>query len=159
MKRQFFQTIILRSSLALGAIVLSWGLITPSAESQPNNTISVYRSPNCGCCQGWIKHLQEAGFKVKDYVTENLDNIKDKYDIPEKLITCHTATTNGYIIEGHVPAQEIQKILQTKPNIAGLGVPGMPIGSPGMESGNYFEPYTVFAFTKNGQLQKFAKYH
>ncbi|WP_206688587.1 DUF411 domain-containing protein [Cyanobacterium stanieri] len=155
---------ILKSIVPLGAvsaIALSLSLLTinPSAKSEPlNHTISVFRDPNCGCCQSWIKHLQKEGFTVRDFVSNNMGNIKQQYNVPEQLISCHTATVNGYTIEGHVPAEQIKKILQNKPNIAGLGVPGMPIGSPGMESGDYVQPYAVFSFTNTGKLQQFAQY-
>lgn len=122
------------------------------------NEITVFRSPNCGCCGLWIDHLEAAGFQVKDNVTENLESVKQQYDIPENLATCHTAIVAGYVIEGHVPVEDIQRLLAQKPAVAGLAVPGMPIGSPGMESGGYVEPYTVFSFTEDGSTATFAEH-
>ncbi|MBE9167711.1 DUF411 domain-containing protein [Pleurocapsales cyanobacterium LEGE 06147] len=122
------------------------------------NEITVFRSPNCGCCGLWIDHLEAAGFQVKDNVTENLESVKQQYDIPENLATCHTAVVAGYVIEGHVPVEDIQRLLAEKPAVAGLAVPGMPIGSPGMESGGYVETYTVFSFTEDGNTATFAEH-
>jgi hypothetical protein len=122
------------------------------------NEITVFRSPNCGCCGLWMEHLEAAGFQVKDNVTENLESVKQQYDIPENLATCHTAIVAGYVIEGHVPVEDIQRLLAQKPAVAGLAVPGMPIGSPGMESGGYVEPYTVFSFTEDGSTATFAEH-
>lgn len=121
--------------------------------------VSVFRSPNCSCCAQWIKHLEAAGFQVEDNITEDLTPIKQQYGVPENLAACHTATVDSYVIEGHVPAEDILRLLAEKPDyLAGLAVPGMPIGSPGMESGDYVESYTVFSFTDKGKTDTFANH-
>lgn len=158
----------------VGAIALSVSLVAklPSSQSTKaptvrevsttsgvtSRTISVFRSPNCGCCQQWMKHLQKAGFQVQDNIIKDLTPVKQQYGIPEELAACHTATVAGYVIEGHVPAEDIQRLLAENPDLAGLAVPGMPIGSPGMESGDYVEPYTVFSITNAGKTKTFAKH-
>lgn len=105
-----------------------------------------------------MEHLEAAGFVVQDTVTEDLAAVKQQHMIPDDLATCHTALVGNYLIEGHVPAADIQRILAEQPDIAGLAVPGMPIGSPGMESGDYVEAYTVFAFAEDGSTTAFAQY-
>ncbi|NEP19642.1 MAG: DUF411 domain-containing protein [Leptolyngbya sp. SIO4C1] len=110
--------------------------------------ITVFRSPTCGCCGQWAEHMAAAGFTVKDEITEDMEAIKQQYDVPAELASCHTAVVDGYVIEGHIPAADVQRLLAERPEVSGLAVPGMPIGSPGMESGNYQEPYTVFAFSE-----------
>lgn len=120
--------------------------------------IEVFRSPNCSCCEQWIEHLEAAGFQVKDNITEDLTPVKQRYGVPEDLAACHTATVDGYVVEGHVPAENVQRLLAEKPDITGLAVPGMPIGSPGMEAGDYVEPYTVFSFREDGSTDTFAEH-
>ena len=106
----------------------------------------------------WVGHLQENGFKVqtKDVFGRKFTDLKDKHGVPEKLHSCHTAVVNGYVVEGHVPADLIQRLLKEKPAIVGLAVPGMPVGSPGME-GPKPEPYEVLTFDKNGKTTVYAK--
>lgn len=113
--------------------------------------ITVYKSPYCGCCTAWSEHLRENGFDVTEIKHEDMDSIKRQLGVPERLESCHTAMVDGYIIEGHVPAGDIKKILKEKPKGAkGLSVPGMPIGSPGMEQGNQKDPYVTVIFGENG---------
>ena len=118
--------------------------------------ITVFRSPTCGCCGQWIEHAEAAGFKVKDEITEDMSAIKQQYGVPANLSSCHTTVVGDYIVEGHVPAEDVARLLAEKPDVAGIAVPGMPIGSPGMESGDYTEPYTVFSFTDSGETAAFA---
>jgi len=120
--------------------------------------ITVYRSPTCGCCSKWIKHLQQNNFKIKDIVTENVAGIKEKYGVPKNLQSCHTAIVDGYVIEGHVPASDIRSLLKIKPAVAGLSVPGMVTGTPGMEMGGSKNPFKVIAFDKQGHMQIFNSY-
>jgi len=117
--------------------------------------VSGYRSPSCGCCKGWLDHLRQAGFTVKDYVTSNLASIKQRYGVPPQLQSCHTARIGGYTVEGHIPVSAIQRLLKERPQVAGIAVPGMPLGSPGMESPFKTESYTVFTFTESGRTQAF----
>lgn len=120
--------------------------------------IEVYRSPSCGCCSKWIAHLKENQFDVKDHVTNDVQVIKDKYGVPEKMASCHTALVNGYVVEGHVPAADIKKLLKLKPAVIGISVPGMPSGTPGMEMGGKKDPYQVVSFDEEKKYEVFSSY-
>jgi hypothetical protein len=132
-----------RAALALIAGSAIWPISLAWAAAE--QVVTVHKDPNCGCCNGWIRHLQDAGFSVKTIDTANLDAIKARLGVPMDLASCHTAEVAGYVIEGHVPAAALKRCLAEKPIGAGLAVPGMPIGSPGMEGGNP-EPYAVILF-------------
>ncbi|MEH2139702.1 DUF411 domain-containing protein [Nostoc sp.] len=119
---------------------------------------TVYHSPDCNCCGGWIDHLKTQGFQITDFSTPDIETVKQKYNVPDNLSSCHTAIVNGYVIEGHVPANDIKRLLQEKPNVAGLSVPQMPVGTPGMEIGNQKDPFTVFTFDRNNSVAVFNKY-
>jgi hypothetical protein len=108
------------------------------------------QNPSCGCCSGWVRHLQQAGFIVKTIETADLDPVKTRLGVPNDLAACHTAQIGGYVIEGHVPAVAIKRFLNDKPRAIGLAVPGMPVGSPGMEGGSA-EPYDVMMFGPAGR--------
>ncbi|MFW9260209.1 DUF411 domain-containing protein [Nostoc sp. CALU 546] len=129
---------------------------TPLKSAALNAT--VYHSPDCNCCGGWIDHLKAQGFKITDFSTPNIETVKQKYNVPDNLSSCHTAIVNGYVIEGHVPADDIKRLLQEKPNIAGLSVPQMPVGTPGMEMGNRKDPFSVFSFDRKDSVAVFNKY-
>ena len=120
----------------------------PSAAAQP--VVTVHRDPNCGCCLGWVQHLQKAGFRSKVLETNDLDAVKKRLGVPDDLAACHTAEIAGYVVEGHVPAIALKRFLAEKPNATGLAVPGMPIGSPGMEGGRP-ERYDVVLFGPDGR--------
>lgn len=115
-------------------------------------TITVYKSPTCGCCTDWVTHLEKHGFKVSAHDVMDMGPIKDQAGVSPALESCHTAVVDGYVIEGHVPADVIVRLLKERPQVAGLAVPGMPMGSPGME-GPYKERYDVVTFTRDGQTQ------
>lgn len=132
--------------------------IAEKTELVQSLVVTAYRSPTCGCCGGWSEHMQAQGFQVKDQVTEDLEAIKQRFNVPTKLTSCHTAVVGGYVIEGHVPAADIRRLLTEKPDVIGIAVPGMPLGSPGMEAGDLKEPYTVFSFNENGQIGVFNEY-
>ena len=102
--------------------------------------------------------MEAAGFQIKDEVTEDMDAIKQQYGVPDSLSSCHTGIINGYVVEGHVPAEDVQRLLAEQPNVAGIAAPGMPMGSPGMDSGDTVEPYTVFSFTEDGNTAPFAEH-
>jgi hypothetical protein len=112
--------------------------------------ITVHKDPTCGCCSGWVEHLQKAGFATKVVNTRDLDAVKKRLGVPDDLAACHTAEVAGYVIEGHVPAPALSRFLAEKPNAIGLAVPGMPIGSPGMEGGRP-EKYDVVLFGPDGR--------
>ncbi len=120
--------------------------------------IEVYRSPSCGCCSKWIAHLKENQFIVKDHMTDDMQEIKNKAGVPGAMSSCHTALVNGYVVEGHVPAADIIKLLKLKPAITGISVPGMPVGTPGMEMGDKKDPYKVISFDKKQNYQVFSSY-
>jgi hypothetical protein len=140
-------TLTRRSMLAMGvASVLHAG--TLSAAEEP--VVTVHRDPDCSCCGGWVQHLQKAVFRTNVLETRDLDAVKRKLGVPDDLAACHTAEVAGYVIEGHVPAAALKRLLAEKPNATGLSVPGMPIGSPGMAGGNP-EPYEVILFGPAGR--------
>lgn len=120
--------------------------------------VVVYKTPTCGCCSKWIDHLRAAGFKVRTTDLEDLGAIRRDWKVPPKLASCHTARVGRYVIEGHVPAADIRRLLETQPRVDGLSVPGMPIGSPGMEQGNVVEPYDVLSFNAAGETAVFASH-
>ena len=120
--------------------------------------VVVYKSPTCGCCGDWIKHLQSNGYKVTVHDRQNLNPIKAEMGVPRRLQSCHTAKVGDYVIEGHVPAEDIARLLQEKPQVAGLTVPGMPMGSPGME-GPRKDPYDVLTFQRNGRTAVYASHN
>ncbi len=131
---------------------------TPSdASARP--VVEVYKEATCGCCSKWVEHLQQAGFEVRTTDTRELASFKARHGVPHHAESCHTALVAGYVVEGHVPASDIQRLLRERPAIAGLAVPGMPIGSPGMEvPGTPAQPYDVIAFEKDGDTQVFAQH-
>ncbi|WP_414931391.1 DUF411 domain-containing protein [Vibrio europaeus] len=118
-----------------------------------------HKSPYCGCCTEWTKHMQDAGFNVNEKLHENMNPIKQKLGITPELASCHTAEINGYVFEGHIPAEDIKAFLENPPrNAKGLAVPGMPMGSPGMEYGNEKDEYSVYAFNEKGQVFTYRHY-
>ena len=126
-------------------------------KPMPSGTaIEIWKTPTCGCCTLWVDHIRAAGFRTTVHDMNDVSPIKRKLGVPSSLESCHTAVVAGYTIEGHVPADVVQQALKTKPKIAGLAVPGMPMGSPGME-GSRKDPYNVIAFEQNGKTSVFAK--
>ena len=142
---------LLLTSLLLGFFM------TLFAENLP--PVTVYKSKYCGCCGEWVKHMENNGFKVNVIETEALNEVKIKYNVPAPLASCHTAIIGNFIVEGHTPASSIKRFLKEAPKDAiGLAVPGMPLGSPGMEQGNMKQPYDVLAFDKQGHTVVFEKF-
>lgn len=132
-------------------------------ETQPllstAKEITVYRSPYCGCCEDWVKHMQKHGFQIKDDIkTENMAAIKQEYKVPSQLESCHTAIINGYVVEGHVPADDIKRFIAQSPKQIGLSVPGMVSGTPGMEMENQKDPFPVVSFNNNREMLVFKEY-
>jgi hypothetical protein len=127
------------------------------AQSAP--PVAVVKDPGCGCCTKWVAHLEEAGFKATVTESAAIDALKDSKGVPRAARSCHTATVGGYVIEGHVPAADIKRLLKERPSVVGLAVPGMPAGSPGMEvPGGRVAPYDVIAFDKTGKTSVFASH-
>lgn len=142
----------------LVGVVVALGIIAVRASAGPDGpSITVYKSPTCGCCAKWIDHLEENGFDVKAIDTNEGSLLKARYGVPGDLASCHTALVEGYVVEGHVPAAEIKKMLNEEAQLAGLAVPGMPMGSPGME-GPRTDSYDVVAFQKDGRRSIYASY-
>jgi hypothetical protein len=136
--------------------------IAPKAATGVAKTgpeVVMYKSPSCNCCTDWAEHLRKEGFTVVVHEREDMDAIKAKYDVPEKLASCHTAIVDGYVIEGHVPAADVARLLKEKPQVAGLTAPGMPMKSPGMQDSR-LQPknYNVLAFDKNEKSHVFTRY-
>ena len=130
--------------------ILSLMLITSSIFAMEGKTMTVYKSPFCGCCSYWIDIMKTKGFKIDVIETNEVNNIKQKADLQAGQTSCHTAFVDGYVIEGHVDYSAIKKMLVEKPNILGITVPGMPIGSPGMEQGNTKQAYNILYVNKDG---------
>lgn len=122
------------------------------AHTAENATIVVYKSPTCGCCAKWVDHLKENGFQVETRDMMDVAPIKTDLGVPRHLESCHTGVVNGYAVEGHVPADVIVRLLRERPKVAGIAVPGMPMGSPGME-GPRSEPYDIVAFKADGDTK------
>lgn len=121
--------------------------------------ITVYKSSTCGCCAKWVDYLREDGFTVSVHDEEGMDRLKDELGVPQSLRSCHTAIVDQYLIEGHVPAADIRRLLSERPKVAGLTAPGMPSHSPGMaEPGAKPEGYDVLAFQRDGTTRTFARY-
>ena len=140
----------------IGLLVVS---ATVSAEDSGKPIdIVVHRSPTCTCCGKWLEHLKQNNFKVEDIVTNDVQSIKTKYGVNGELASCHTAIVDGYVIEGHVPANDIKTLLKTKPKVTGIAVPGMVNGSPGMEMGDQKDPYKVVSFDHENQVKVFNSY-
>jgi len=121
--------------------------------------VMVYYNTDCGCCKDWLTHLEKNGLEVKAVAMDDVQPIKDDYKLPPQMASCHTAIVDGYVIEGHVPADDIKKLITEKPkDIVGLSVPQMPVGTPGMEMGNRKDSFQVIAFDKKGNLSVYNEY-
>jgi len=127
--------------------------------AQSPTSIAVVRDPGCGCCMKWVAHLRKAGYQATVTESSNMAAVKDSKGVPASARSCHTGVIGGYVIEGHVPAEDIKRLLKERPNVVGLAVAGMPSGSPGMEvpSGT-IAPYDVLAFDKTGKTSVFASH-
>ncbi len=154
------------TALLATAAILSVAFVAPNrpiaqspdhsiAESAPPEVL-VYKSPTCGCCKKWNEHLTSNGYTVKSKDMDDVSPIKAELGVPRKLVSCHTAVVQGYVIEGHVPAADIARLLKEKPKIVGLAAPGMPGASPGMDSGS--DPYEVLTFDAKGTTTVWARH-
>jgi hypothetical protein len=140
--------------LAVVAALFAFGLTQPAAAELPE--VHVYKSPTCGCCSKWIDHLRAEGFTVRATDVPDVTPVKRENGLPEELASCHTAFVDGYLVEGHVPATDVKRLLEERPQVAGLAVPRMPIGSPGMEGPNPVK-YEVLSFGTKG-VEVFAEH-
>ena len=132
---------------------------TAAARSADLPLVTVRKHPSCGCCSVWIEHLREAGFPVQAQDVEDMAAVKDAAGVPQAMASCHTAEVGGYFVEGHVPAADIARLLRERPAGKGLAVPGMPLGSPGMEHPDgIVQPYAVMLVLEDGSSREFSRY-
>lgn len=143
-----------RLSLILAALALAGAT---AGFAQTSDTVEMYKSPYCGCCGKWAEHMTKAGFKVKAHEVEDVPAMRKKLGMPDKLGSCHTAKIGNYLLEGHVPAADVKRLLKDKPKALGLAVPGMPAGSPGMDVPNS-PPYDTLLVQQDGATRVFAKH-
>ncbi|WP_425259816.1 DUF411 domain-containing protein [Rubrivivax sp. RP6-9] len=143
-------------SAALGAMAAA---AIPALAANGLPPVEVFRTPSCGCCGAWVDHLKAAGFDVKVTMVDDTAVARRKYGLPDKFGSCHTAVVAGYVVEGHVPAADVKKLLAMKPLAVGIAVPGMPVGSPGMEMGSRKDPYQVLLVDKQGRERVFSAYN
>lgn len=120
--------------------------------------VTMYKDPNCGCCGKWAEHMRVNGFVVKEIATPRMHEVKRTAGVPQALASCHTAKVGGYVVEGHVPAADVKRMLADKPKIAGISTPGMPQGSPGMEGPYPADRYSVVSFDRDGNSKVFARH-
>ncbi|RDB42307.1 DUF411 domain-containing protein [Halomonas sp. DQ26W] len=137
-------------SLLTGGALALYLALAPGTSTHAGPVVEMYQDPNCGCCTDWADHLKEAGFEVRQHKTSDMRSVKVEHGVTQELSSCHTALVDGYVIEGHVPAADIKRLLEEKPNVVGLTVPGMPHGSPGMETGRY-DDYAVLTWRHGGR--------
>ena len=143
----------------IAILLLCFGSPAAAMASTAGEEVVVFRSAYCECCEAWESHIAEAGFVVQDHVADDMDGIKEAMGVPADSASCHTARVSGYVVEGHVPAASIQRMLKERPEIKGLAAPGMPMGSPGMEvDGIVADPFSVFSIANNGTMVEFDFY-
>ena len=141
------------------SLMLAFAMVSAFAASAANAAqMTVHKSPYCGCCAKWIEHAEKHGFTVKVVQTEDMAGVKKRLGVPDRLASCHTTQVGGYFIEGHVPAADIKRLLAQKPKAAGIAVPGMPLGSPGMEAGGQRQPYATILVQRDGTTKVFAQH-
>jgi len=145
----------MRRTIGLAALALVVALTSSGIDAQKPIPVQVFKDATCGCCAVWIEHLRRNGFAPTSENVADLQAVKEVNKIPAQARSCHTALVGGYVVEGHVPAAEIQRLLREKPKVAGLAVAGMPIGSPGMEGPNS-RPYDVLTFDKAGKTAVYS---
>ena len=149
----------LRVALGGAAATMASGMLTIPAFAAAPVPITVYKTPSCGCCKKWVDHVRAAGFVAVVHDVDDMDAVKKREGVPKALQSCHTAIANGYVIEGHVPAADVLRLLRERPKgVRGVAVPGMPGGSPGMEMGGPADKYDVVAFARDGGTRVFAKH-
>lgn len=139
-----------------GSALAASGLARAVTDARPQ--IEVWKSASCGCCHLWVDHLESNGFKVKVHDVAGPADYREKFGMPSAYGSCHTARVQGYVLEGHVPAREIHRLLKEKPQALGLAVPGMPVGSPGMEMGDRKDPYDVMLVARDGKARVYQAY-
>ncbi len=147
------------ATTALGGAAMTALLPHVGAGAPAPTSITVYKDPSCGCCTKWVDHLRANGFAPEVHDRSDMDALKDSLGVPAKLRSCHTAVVGKFVIEGHVPAADVKRLLSSKPaKTVGVAVPGMPVGSPGMEVGARADRYDVIAFAPGGATRVFARH-
>lgn len=146
--------------MKLKFLILSVALLSACGpgDKPGQPTVEVWKSATCKCCSKWVEHLRQSGFNVTVHNQSDVSPIKAKLGVPERLAACHTGAVGGYVVEGHVPAEDIKRMLAEKPPIKGLAVPGMPVGSPGMEQGERHDPYDTLSIAADGTTRAFAQH-
>lgn len=144
---------LIESGLTAAAAVFALPSLLHASAGTP---MLVYKDPNCGCCHNWVEIMRAGGFEVSVRDTGDMASIKTRYQVGRQLASCHTALVGGYVVEGHVPADVIRKLLSDKPKVLGIAVPGMPVGSPGME-GTPKQAYDILTFDSAGKTTVFAR--
>jgi len=150
-----------RSALRLPVAIVGAAIFSQPLRALAHsdaNQITVWKNPDCGCCREWVAHLRKNGFDVVTHDIKDTAPIRQKLGLPDKFGSCHTAQLRGYVLEGHVPAREIHRLLRDKPNARGLAVPGMPVGSPGMEMGAAQDAYDVLLVLADGSSRVYQSY-
>mgnify|MGYP005855874949 FL=1 len=145
----------MKISKFLAAALLALSAIGASAEPLPE--VVMHKDPNCGCCGKWAEHLEANGFRVKTVPERDMQAVKSRLGVPQRLASCHSAKVGNYVIEGHVPASTIKRMLREKPTVRGLAAPGMPPASPGMDVPGNKDPYDVIAFDRAGKTRVYEQ--
>ena len=160
MKKESILLLLAGISVSIFAVVTFITFQTTKAQADPSlPVVTVYKSVTCGCCKKWVKHMEDNGFRVETHDVNNLYPYKVKAKLGAGLGSCHTAFVDGYAIEGHVPAKDVKRLLQEKPQVSGLTVPAMPKGTPGMEiPGQPADPYQVISFKDGQEVGVFSQY-
>ncbi len=152
-----------RSFLINGGVLITTGVLLGTiaacqAQTPPDNAMVVYKTPTCGCCTAWVEHVTAAGFKPRIVEMADLTPVRKQLNAPDELASCHIAVISRYIVEGHVPADAIRKLIAEKPDAIGIFVPGMPLGSPGMEGPYGSQPFDVILLRRDGAREIFARF-
>ena len=147
-----------RGSRLAAALVVTITLAGSSSRAQQKPpSATVYKTATCGCCTKWVDHMRARGFDVKVQDVDDIGRVKATHGVPPELSSCHTTLVGGYVIEGHVPADVVKRLLRERPKVAGLAVPGMPVGSPGMEQPGRRDPYAIVSFDRAGQRKIYER--
>ena len=132
---------------------------TSQTTAQALPAVTVYKDANCGCCSLWVTHMEQAGFAVTAVNAPDMPAQRARLGVPQHVQSCHTAVVDGFVVEGHVPADDVKQLLKTRPSVKGIAVPGMPVGSPGMEQGSVRHAYSVLTFDEAGRTTVFAMHN
>ena len=150
----------LNRRLLLGAAMFVSMTVSACAQTRPSRNLTVFKTPTCACCDAWIAHMREAGFSTTITVLPSLQSVRSSRGMPDALASCHTGLIDDYLVEGHVPAQDVIRLLAERPTAVGLAVPAMPLGSPGMETPQgHKEPYDTLLVLRSGATRLFARHN